>query len=136
MKQTISFLILFALITMMQSCSSTKDVIREGKRLEVKRLAVQKIVPGMPNSSSYHQLTVQLAFSDSELILDSIYYQSKVYFFESTSTNELLLENSKPSTGMVYSEDAGSAVIFYHVARKSYYQIHDEIERLEDIYRP
>lgn len=136
MNASLNLIYFLALIATTQSCSSSKVLFREGKLLEVRSIAVQKIVPGIPNSSSFDQLLVQVGINESELNLDSVYYQNRVYFFKTTSTKELILNESSPCSDKSYTEDLETAVIFYHVQNKNYYQTHGEVPRLSDLVMP
>lgn len=136
MRESKNLLYLFILIVILQSCSSTNDLFQKGEYLVVKRIAVQRIVPGMPKPPPYDQLLIQVEINDSELKLDSVYYESRVYFFELVSAKELTLDQSKPCNDLNYIENPGSAVIFYHIKAKNYYQPYKEVIRLGDLVMP
>ena len=136
MRRSKSLLYFLLLTVIVQACSSTKDIVQKGGYIEIKRLAVQRIVPGMPKPPPYDQLLVDVEINDSELKLDSIYFGNRVYFFELMSTEELTLDQSKPCNDMNYIKDPGSAVIFYHINGKNYYQPYDEVIRLGDLVMP
>lgn len=121
---------------MMKSCSLTKKIFQKGDHLRIKRIAVQRIVPGMPEPPPYDQLSVQVEKSNSELKLDSVYFQNRVFVFSSTIPEEIELKSSRVHNDTNYEGESNTAFIFYHLKGKNYYESYNDVMRLEDLVMP
>ena len=133
MRLCIAILLVTSVIV---SCRN-KIFMPEGNAIEIKEAFLQKVYPGRIDGKITDNLNLFLEYNDAELVLDSVYFSTQVFYFQHQRKNHRLeLSGGRRISDEQHYLAENKALIFYHKAEKIYRQKIDRIQRKESLYLP